>query len=83
MYNLLYINGKKEITLDFLNNFTIKSLAYLYMDDGYARQKTAYICTDSFSKDSIKILADYIKNNFDLKFSIIKHDKHYRLRLSQ
>jgi hypothetical protein len=36
IYNELYKNRHKEITLEFLQNFTIKSLAYLYMDDGYA-----------------------------------------------
>lgn len=83
MYNQLYNTGKKEICLDFLNNFTIKSLAYLYMDDGYADQNTAYICTDNFSENSRKILVDYIRDHFDLHFSIVNHGKYYRLRLSQ
>lgn len=83
MYNQLYVTGKKEICSDFLKNFTIKSLAYLYMDDGYADQKTAYICTDSFSENSKKILVKYIEDNFDLHFSIVNHGKFYRLRLSQ
>lgn len=83
MYNQLYSTGKKEICLDFLRNFTIKSLAYLYMDDGYADQKTAYICTDSFSDESKRILVKYIEKKFDLHFSIVNHGKYYRLRLSQ
>ena len=83
MYNQLYSTGKKEICLDFLKNFTIKSLAYLYMDDGYADQNTAYICTDSFSDKSKRILVEYIKSKFDLHFSIVNHGKYYRLRLSQ
>ena len=83
MYNQLYSTGKKEVCLDFLRNFTIKSLAYLYMDDGYADQKTAYICTDSFSDKSKRILIEYIKSKFGLHFSIVNHGKYYRLRLSQ
>jgi hypothetical protein len=83
MYNQLYNTGKKEICSEFLNNFTIKSLAYLYMDDGYADQNTAYICTDNFSEISKKILVDYIRIHFDLHFSIVNHGKYYRLRLSQ
>lgn len=83
MYNQLYSTGKKEIRLDFLRNFTIKSLAYLYMDDGYADQNTAYICTDNFSDESKRILVKYIENNFGLHFSIVNHGKYYRLRLSQ
>lgn len=83
MYNQLYSTGKKEISSDFLINFTIKSLAYLYMDDGYADQNTAYICTDNFSNESRTILVEYIRNKFGLHFSIVNHGKYYRLRLSQ
>lgn len=83
MYNLLYPKGKKEINPTFLNNFTIKSLAFLYMDDGYADQKTAYICTDNFSKESKEILVKYLLKRFNLRFSIVNHGKYYRLRLSQ
>lgn len=83
MYSQLYGTGKKEICSDFLKNFTIKSLAYLYMDDGYADQNTAYICTDSFSDESKRILVEYIKSKFGLHFSIVNHGKYYRLRLSQ
>lgn len=83
MYNQLYSTGKKEVCLDFLRNFTIKSLAYLYMDDGYADQNTAYICTDNFSDESNKILVEYIESKFGLHFSIVKRGKYYRLRLSK
>ena len=82
-YNELYNTGKKEITSKFLENFTIKSLAYLYMDDGYADQHTAYICTDNFSEESKKILKEYLKKVFNLHFSIVNHGKYYRMRLSQ
>lgn len=83
MYNQLYRTGKKEICSEFLKNFTIRSLAYLYMDDGYADQRTAYICTDNFSNESKEILVKYIESNFSLHFSIVNHGKYYRLRLSQ
>lgn len=83
MYNQLYSTGKKEICSDFLKNFTIKSLAYLYMDDGYADQKTAFICTDNFSDESRKTLVKHIESKFNLHFSIVNHGKYYRLRLSQ
>lgn len=83
MYNQLYSTGSKQITKEFLYNFTIKSLAYLYMDDGYADQNTAYICTDCFSNESKQILVEYLKETFDLHFSIVNHGKYYRLRLSQ
>lgn len=80
-YNTLYNSGKKEITEEFLTNFTVKSLAFLYMDDGYADQRTAYICTDSFSDKSKEILVNYIYKTFKLKFNIVNHGKYYRMRL--
>ena len=83
MYNQLYSTGKKEICREFLKNFTIQSLAYLYMDDGYADQNTAYICTDSYSYESMNNIIEHIKNSFDLKFTIVNHGKYFRLRLSQ
>lgn len=83
MYNQLYSTGSKQITKEFLQNFTIISLAYLYMDDGYADQNTAYICTDGFSNESRQTLVDYLKEAFDMHFSIVNHGKYYRLRLSQ
>lgn len=83
MYNELYINGNKQITSEFLKNFTIKSLAYLYMDDGYFDQNTAFICTDCFSSESIETLIFFLKENFNLSFSKVYHGKYYRIRLSQ
>lgn len=83
MYNQLYSTGKKEICSDFLKNFTIKSLAYLYMDDGYADQNTTYICTDNFSDESKRTLIEHIEKKFSLHFSVVNHGKYYRLRLSQ
>lgn len=82
-YNELYFNGKKHITKSFLSDFTIKSLAYLYMDDGYADQKTAYICTDNFDSQSKNTLVSYIENKFNLHFKVVNHGKYYRLRLLQ
>lgn len=82
LYNELYSSGTKQITKSFLENFSIKSLAYLYMDDGYADQKTAYICTDNFNIEEQNILIDYLLSKFDLHFSSVNHGKYRRLRLS-
>lgn len=78
---MLYSTGKKEIVREFLEHFTIKSLAFLYMDDGYYHQDSYYICTDSFSLESIEILVNYIKEKLGLTFTIIKHSSNYRIRL--
>ena len=78
---MLYSTGKKEIVREFLEHFTIKSLAFLYMDDGYYHQDSYYICTDSFSLESIEILVNYIKEKLGLTFTIVKHSSNYRIRL--
>lgn len=82
MYNMLYGSGKKEICAEFLKNFTVISLAYLYMDDGFFHQGTADICTECFSKKSVELLANFLKEKFDLHFGLCKRNKGYRLRLS-
>jgi len=85
LYDTLYdpISNKKIITKKFLENFTIKSLAYLYMDDGYYCRNTAFISTDCFDEESRQNLIDHCQSNFDLLF---RHDKRkensYRLRLT-
>lgn len=81
LYSNLYKNGKKIISKDFLSYFTIKSLAYLYMDDGYYGQGTALICTDCFSDEDLVTLSSFIKENFKLHFSIVRHSKNYGKRL--
>lgn len=80
-YNVLYKDNVKVISKEFLTHFTIKSLAYLYMDDGYADQYTAYICTDCFDEISRNTLRDYIKVHFNLHFTVVNHGKYFRLRL--
>lgn len=82
-YNELYNTGVKHITETFLKDFTIKSLAYLYMDDGYFhnQSQTAYISTDSFLYEDVILLSQYLKNNFNLHFNLIKVNKGFRLRL--
>jgi len=81
LYNNLYINGTKTITKEFLDNFTLISLAYLYMDDGYYSRNTAFICTDCFDLDSVKNLINHCEKKFDLRFNYEKHGHGYRLRL--
>ena len=81
LYNSLYKTGKKEVCKEILEHFTIKSLAYLYMDDGFFHQGTADICTESFSKESVQMLVEYFKERFDLHFGLSKRNKGYRLRL--
>jgi uracil-DNA glycosylase family 4 len=60
---LFYGNGKKHITKEILDEFTIVSLAFLYMDDGYIKQKKkiAEIATCDFSAAEVDLLISKIK----------------------
>lgn len=81
LHSILYNNGKKIISKQLLSYFTIKSLAYLYMDDGYYHQDTALICTDCFSEEDLNIMSNFIKEKFDLSFSVVCHGKNHGKRL--
>lgn len=81
LHKNLYKNGKKIISKEFLTYFTIKSLAYLYMDDGYCDQNTAYICTDCFSDEDLAIITKFLKDKFNLHFSMVCHNKNLGKRL--
>ena len=82
MYKMLYSSGKKEVCKEILEHFTVVSLAYLYMDDGFFHQGTADICTECFSKESVELLVKFFKEKFNLHFGLSKRNKGYRLRLS-
>lgn len=82
LYKNLYINGKKRITKEFLKNFTARSLAFLYMDDGYQIHDTMFICTDSFDEESCDNLIEHCSSNFNLHFRKNKRSNgKIRLRL--
>lgn len=76
-YDAFYINNKKIIPIEFLKSkFTKESLAYWYMDDGSLdKSSNSYIInTQSFSRDDLQNLINFLQENFNLKFTI-KKDK--------
>lgn len=81
LYNNLYINGKKCITKEFLKDFSVISLCYLFMDDGYTSHNTIFLCTDAFDEQSCDNLIKACEEKFNIHFRKVKHDKNLRLRL--
>lgn len=69
---LLYINGKKEITKEILKDFNEISLAYLYMDDGNYEKYGAKIALCNFSDDSLILFQNFLKNKWNIDTSIHK-----------
>ncbi len=65
--NIFYKNKKKEITEENLKDYSIISLAYHFMDDGYLRirpprKPSAEIATLQFTKEELKKLSKKIKS---------------------
>lgn len=69
---LLYINGKKEITKEILKDFNEISLAYLYMDDGNYEKYGAKIALCNFSNNSLILFQNFLKNKWNIDTSIHK-----------
>lgn len=98
LYSKFYINKVKMIPIELLENFTERSLAYLFMDDGSAcKHKTASgenritgfeIATCCFQLENLEEFRNFLNKKFNLDFKIRSHyNKHYNkhyyvLRLS-
>lgn len=89
LYDAFYKEGKKCIPFDLLDKyFTERSLAYLFMDDGFPINKSNTtvrsigLALCSFSDDELNKFIEFLKNKFDLDFYLSKHynkyyDKYY------
>jgi hypothetical protein len=69
----------KIVPLD-LSLLTPLALAQWVMQDGSrGTSKGLYLCTDSFTHDDVKRLSKYLINKYDIKCSIHKSGKNYRI----
>lgn len=69
----------KIVPLD-LSLLTPLALAHWVMQDGSrGTSKGLYLCTDSFTSDDVKRLSQYLINKYDIKCSIHKAGKNYRI----
>jgi len=67
----IYRNGKKVINDEILRNFSPLSLAIWYMDDGCLRSTSQVIlCTDCFSKNSIRKLRKFLMDKWEIETRI-------------
>lgn len=81
IYNELYKTGKKQVTKEYAEKLTARSLAFWFMDDGYVHDNTFILCTDSFNEESCNILCETISEKFGITFRKLKHGNNFRLRL--
>ena len=69
--------------MDIKNYLTPISLAYWIEGDGYSRNKGVALCTDSFTKDDLKLLIDALTENFGFKCTTFPHAKdQYRIHIN-
>ena len=72
--NNSYINGKKAINLDIIEDIDALGLAIWYMDDGYVTKSSCILSTCSFTTESQQRIADFLLGRFNLHFTVGKND---------
>lgn len=88
LYHQAYASGKKEVTRELLDDFTILGAAIWFGDDGssFLREKTYVYCTNSFSLDSLKLLREWLYDNLQIKTTPIPSSSgssQYLLRIAR
>lgn len=79
LYEMFYVNGVKVIPNDnfFYTNFTERSLAFLYMDDGNKMHKGYAIATMCFTEEQILEFRKFLFNKFNLETSMFSDHRIY------
>ena len=78
-YSKFYVGKVKIVPLD-LSLLTPLALAHWVMQDGArGTSKGLYLCTDSFTLAEVQRLSQYLSNKYDIKCSIHKAGKNYRI----
>ena len=72
--NNSYIDGKKVINLDIIEDIDALGLAIWYMDDGYVTKSSCIFSTCSFTTESQQRIADFLLGRFNLHFTVGKND---------
>lgn len=79
IWKLVYIDGKKTITKDYLDLCDEKSLALYYFDDGYlTKNNTARITMYSFSDDERKLFSEWMFDKFNIESTYPNNIVHIR-----
>lgn len=81
LYNIFYFTPEKvKVVPNDLSLLSPLALAHWIAQDGSrGTSRGLYICTDSFTQEDVKRLADYISNRYKLSCSIHKANGRYRI----
>ncbi|MEK6820204.1 MAG: hypothetical protein AABX71_00655, partial [Nanoarchaeota archaeon] len=83
---LFYLNNRKIITKEILEQLNPKSLAIWVCDDGSYDNTQGYIvlCTNAYSLEEHKLMKEFFKEKFELDPTIgFRNNKYYFLRFKQ
>lgn len=75
-YNMFYNNGKKFIPKD-LSLLTPLAIAIWFMDDGSKTKESYTIATNSFLKEDVNRLREYLYNQYNIETTIQKSNAIY------
>lgn len=78
-YNDWYSKGVKQIPANLEHYLTPLALAIWIIDDDSFTHDGVKICTDCFSKKEVYLLADLLKNKYNLKTTVQKNKTYWRL----
>jgi len=81
--NLFYPEGKKIIPLNIGDLLTPSSLAYWLADDGTFSKlySCVILCTNSYTLEEVNLLVKILNDKWDLKCTINKDGKGFRIRI--
>lgn len=72
--NKCYIDGKKHLFFDIIEDIDAMGLAIWYMDDGYVTNNSCILSTCSFTEQEQLLLSYFLLGKFGLHFTVGKND---------
>ena len=79
LYNIFYFNKVKVVPKDLSLLSPVAFAHWIAQDGSRGTSRGLYLCTDSFTQEDVKRLADYISNRYKLSCSIHKINGRYRI----
>lgn len=86
LYNRIYINGRKKLTIDLLNKLGPLGLAIWYCDDGHYQygNNRCGLATQSFDLEEHNLIRQWFKNKWDIEITIEKRKSgNYSIRFNR
>jgi len=82
-YDMFYLGGQKVVPQNIAELLTALALAHWIADDGsfHKSHRCVVLCTDSFKKSEVELLAQTLNDKWDLECSVNKGSSGYRIRI--